>query len=89
MPYTPSARIWRALALADLLDAAGIASFSAEAMDALEWQALAKAASARQPSPETRALTIFLLRRRETVRRQLQLILNRSSHETATAETAA
>jgi len=73
-PYTPPARIWRALELADLLDAAGIASTSAETMDSGEWSVLAEAAGARRASLETRALTISLLRRREAVRRQLQLV---------------
>ena len=82
--YTPPARIWRALALADLLDAAGIASISVEAMVSAEWTALATAAGVRAPSPDTRDLTISMLRNRENVRRKLQPLIqqNRRDHVT-------
>jgi hypothetical protein len=85
-PYTPPARIWRALTFADLLDAAGIASLSVSAMSHSEWTVLAAAAGLRVPSPETCALTVTILRRREDARRKLQpLIQNRRNH--ATSET--
>jgi hypothetical protein len=71
-PYTPPARIWRALTFADLLDAAGICSISVSAMDAAEWTALASAAGVHAPSPETCNLTVTILRRREEIRRKLQ-----------------
>jgi len=74
-PYTPPARIWRALTFADLLDAAGIASISVSAMDAAEWAALATAAGVHTPSAETCDLTVTILRRRESVRRQLQPVI--------------
>ncbi len=73
-PYTPPARIWNALALADLLDAAGIASMSVETMNSAEWASLATAAGVRSPSVETRDLTLSMLRNREDVRRKLQPI---------------
>jgi hypothetical protein len=83
-PYTPPARIWRALTFADLLDAAGIASISVEAMDSAEWAGLATAAGVRAPRPETRNLTVTILRRRELARRQLQpLIQDRRNHATS------
>ena len=83
-PYTPPARIWRALIFADLLDAAGIASISVEAMDSAEWAGLATAAGVRAPSPDTRDLTISMLRNRENVRRKLQPLIqqNRRDHVT-------
>jgi hypothetical protein len=88
-PYTPRARIWRALAFADLLDAAGIASISVEAMDSAEWAGLATAAGVRAPSPDTRDLTISMLRNRENVRRKLQpLVQNRRNHATSETTTA-
>ena len=74
-PYTPPARIWRALTFADRLDAAGIASISVSAMDAAEWTTLATAAGVHPPSPETCNLTVTILRRRESVRRKLQPLI--------------
>lgn len=53
-PYTPPARIWRALTFADLLDVAGIASLSVITMSDSEWASLADAAGVRTPRAETR-----------------------------------
>lgn len=87
-PYTPPVRIWRALAFADLLDAAGIASMSVETMNAEEWASLAIAAGIRAPGPETRDLTLSMLRSREDLRRQLNpLIPNRREHADETQAT--
>lgn len=70
--YTPTARIMKALALADLLDAADIGSDSAETMDLPAWILLARAARVRAPSPRTRALVLTLLQLRAAARHQLQ-----------------
>ena len=59
-PYTPPERIWRALAFADLLDAAGIGSMSVEAMDSTEWAMLACATGPSEPSLETCQLTVTI-----------------------------
>jgi hypothetical protein len=71
-PYTPPARIWRALQLADILDASGIDSGSAMAMDDTQWGMLATAAGCRTPSLMTRNLIIEFLRNREDVRSMLE-----------------
>jgi hypothetical protein len=62
-------RLLKALHLADTLDAAGLGSAEATAMDANEWQLLAMAAGSRKPSPPTRALVMRFLERREAARR--------------------
>jgi hypothetical protein len=68
MPYTPPARIQKALALADLLDAAQIESRAVEVMADLEWRLLAQAARTRKPSGTTREMVLGLLRNREAAR---------------------
>lgn len=62
-------RLLKAICLADTLDAAGLGSTEATAMDANEWRMLAAAARTRKPSPTTRALVLRFLQNRETARR--------------------
>jgi hypothetical protein len=66
--HHPPQRILKALELADALDAAGLGSADATAMDSQEWSLLAVAARTRKPSPETRELVATFLQRRETAR---------------------
>jgi hypothetical protein len=61
-------RLLKALHLADTLDAAGIGSAEATAMDANEWRMLAEAAHSRKPSEPTRVLVLRFLRNREAAR---------------------
>jgi hypothetical protein len=70
--FQPVARIVKALALADLLDAAGIGASDAATMHPGEWRLLAQAAqSHRPPSEQTRELVLEFLRRREAARTAL------------------
>lgn len=67
--FEPSARILRALAMADLLDAAGISSADVASLHPAEWRMAVEAAqSNRVPSEQTRALVVDLLRRPEAAR---------------------
>lgn len=65
----PSARIVKALTLADLADAAGISSSDIASFRPSEWRMLAQAAQTnRAPSQRTRELVTAMLRRREAAR---------------------
>jgi len=67
--FEPHARIVRAIALADLLDAAGISASDAGTMHPPEWRLVARAAGTnRIPSEQTRELVAMLLQRREAAR---------------------
>jgi hypothetical protein len=68
-----AARLLKAIALTDLLDAGGITAEDASYLDASDWLALAKAAQIRPPSPATCALVIDFLGRREVARTHLNL----------------
>ena len=69
--YTSPARFEKALALADLLDAAGIGSSDASTMHPGEWRLVMEAFRAnRVPSQQTRELVVLFLRRREAARLQ-------------------
>ena len=70
--FTPPARIIRALTLADLLDAAGIAASDAATMHPAEWRMLAQAGRTPIPSQTTREMVVTLLSRRESVRIQFK-----------------
>ena len=71
------ARILKAITLADHLDAAGIRSRRAAAMDAQQWAMLATAAAVHLPSAETQALAVSMLQAREDVRKQLACLRRR------------
>ena len=82
-PYTPMGRVWRALQLADMLDASGITSASGTSMDDAQWCMLATAAGIRRiPSLLTRNLTTDMLRSREDTPSQLQPLAQRRTHAT-------
>ena len=68
----PKARVLKSIVLADLLDASHIDSASASSMSGAQWGLLATAARVRVPSQRTRTLVVTFLRRRESVRLQLQ-----------------
>jgi hypothetical protein len=57
-------RFAKAVALADIADAAGITSDDAALLDAREWRMLAQAARVNDPSRKTQALTISMLNSR-------------------------
>jgi hypothetical protein len=80
--HIPLGRIWRALELADLLDASGITSASVTSMDDSQWGMLASAAGCRTPSLITRNLIIDMLRNREDVRKTLERRTNYAANET-------
>jgi hypothetical protein len=68
-PYIPPARVWNALELADLPDAAGIDCDSAAEMNDNQWHMLSVAAGIRRtPSQTTRAMVLKFLYNREAAR---------------------
>lgn len=80
------ARVLKAIALADHLDGAGIRSRRASLMDTSQWLMLACAAAVPEPSDETRALVISMLRTREAVRKQLACLRRRQRTRSNEAE---
>lgn len=85
------ARVMKAITLADYLDGAGIRSRRAARMELTQWAMLAQAAAVHEPSDETRALTLSLLRTREDVRKQFACLRRRQrtrSTETGPAKPA-
>jgi hypothetical protein len=80
--HIPLGRIWRALELADMLDASGINSASVTSMDDVQWGMLARAAGVRTPSLITRNLTIDMLRNREDVPKMLERRTTYATNET-------
>src|SRR5258708_7701392 len=73
----------KAVTLTNYLDGAGIRARRASLMDTAQWQMLAAAAAVPEPSAETRALVISMLRTREEVRKQLACLRRRQrTHST-------
>jgi hypothetical protein len=77
--FEHGARLVKALALADLLDGAGIRSRHAAAMDSDQWELLASAASVPPPSDETRTVAVTMLRARENTRKRLASLRRRKA----------
>ena len=75
--YTPTARVLKAIALADHLDGAGIRSRRVGMMSEHEWELLSTAAAVPIPGDETRVLVISLLRTREEIRKRLSRLRRR------------
>jgi hypothetical protein len=76
--FEQGARLVKALALADLLDGAGIKSRRAASMDSQQWEMLAAAAAVQPPSDETRSVAVTMLRAREGTRKRLASLRRRS-----------
>jgi hypothetical protein len=81
-PHEDGARLIKAIALADLLDAARIRSRRAATMDANEWALLAVAARVNEPSLTTRQAVISMLEGRERARKALAGIRRSSRAQT-------
>jgi hypothetical protein len=67
----PASRFVKALALADIADAAGLTPADTALLDEREWDLLAAAARTKKPSPQTQRLTILMLQSRTEARRAL------------------
>lgn len=70
--YSEHARLLKALALADALDAAEVGSRAATGMDQEQWSRIAAACRAKPPSMDTRVKCVEILRAREAVREKLR-----------------
>jgi hypothetical protein len=70
--YSELARLTKALALADALDAAEIGSRAATGMNGEQWVQVASACRILPPSIETRMKVVEMLRSREVIREKLR-----------------
>ena len=70
--YSEHARLVKALALTDALDAAEIGSRAADGMNQEQWCLIAAACRIKPPSNETRLKCVDLLKAREAAREKLR-----------------